>query len=92
VFDYTLEIYVADRRCKAGERLFGKYDYRGKSRTWMLEEMRDLRRDLYPAPKYRIECHDTYVERKNFMTGESFTERYDVPYTASAASETYWST
>jgi len=52
---YILEIYVADRRTKNGERLFGKYNYTGVSDKWMQEEMRDLRQHLYPESKYRME-------------------------------------
>jgi hypothetical protein len=91
MLEYTLEIYVKDRRCKSGERLFGKYDYHKVSGNWMMEEMRDLRRRLYPEPKYRMEMHETYVYRKNMMTGEEFKERYDTPYYCSPSSETYWS-
>lgn len=88
---YTLEIYKVDRRCKTGEKLVGKYDYQQKSGNWMMEEMADLRRRLYPAPKYRMEFHETYVYRKNLMTGEEFQERYDTPYYCSPSSETFWS-
>ena len=88
---YTLEIYKVDRRCKAGEKLVGKYDYHKVSGTWMEEEMQDLRWRLYPSPKYRMELHETFVERVNVMTGDKFQERYDTPYTCSPRSETYWS-
>lgn len=91
MLDYTLEIYVKDGRTKAGERLFGKYDYKGVSGNYMQEEMQDLRRNLYPAPKYRMELRDTYVVRKNMMTGKEYLERYDTPISCSPASETYWS-
>lgn len=91
MLNYTLEIYVQDRRTKAGERLFGKYDYTGVSGTWMQEEMTDLRWKLYPSPKYRMELHDTFVERVNVITGEQYQERYDTPYNCSPSSETYWS-
>jgi hypothetical protein len=91
MLDYTLEIYVRDRRCRKGERLQGKYDYTKVSGTWMQEEMMDLRRRLYPEPKYRMELHDTYVTRRNMISGEEFQERYDTPYYCSPSSETYWS-
>jgi hypothetical protein len=57
----------------------------------MMEEMRDLRQRLYPQPKYRMELHETYVTRRNMMTGAEFQERYDTPYYCSPSSETYWS-
>jgi len=91
MLDYTLEIYAQDRRCKAGERLQGKYDYRDVSGTWMQEEIRDLQRRLYPRSKYRMELHETYVTRRNAITGAEFQERYDTPYACSPRSETYWS-
>lgn len=90
---YTLEVYVVDRRTKKGERLFGKYEYKDQTEKWMQEEVRDLvNLGVYPKPKYRVELHETYVTRKNLMSGEEFQERYDTPWTCSPASETYWST
>jgi len=91
LLQYTLEVYKRDRRCKDGERLVGKYDYRDVSSTWMQEELSDLRYRLYPRDKFRLEYHETFVERRNPMTGELFWERYDVPYSCSPSSETYWS-
>jgi len=35
--------------------------------------------------------HDDMVERVNFMTGKTFMEHRDRPYTSSPRSETYWS-
>jgi hypothetical protein len=67
--DYTLYVYVKDRRTKAGERLQGKYPYLQKHEQWMREEVRDLQAGLYPAPKYRLEFRDTYVTVKSLMTG-----------------------
>lgn len=87
---WTLEVYVQDRRTKAGERLYGKYEYPHKHEQWMKEEMRDLAAGAYPAPKYRMELHETYVERTSAVDGSLFVERYDTPYTASPRSETYW--
>jgi hypothetical protein len=89
--DYTLEIYVMDRRTRTGQRLFGKYDYQSKDLKWMQEEMRELQAGLYPQPKYRMELHETYVTRRNLMGGAEFRERYDTPYYCSPSSESYWS-
>jgi hypothetical protein len=91
MLEYTLEIYVQDRRTKSGERLFGKYDYHKVSGNWMMEEMADLRRRLYPSPKYRMELHETYVTRVNLMGGAEYQERYDTPRSCSPSSELYWS-
>ena len=91
MLNYTLEIWVQDRRTKTGQRLFGKYDYTRVSGTWMQEEMQDLRRRLYPSPKYRMELYDTYVTRTNALTGAEYEERYDTPRSCSPSSELYWS-
>ena len=91
MLNYTIEIWVRDRRCKGGQRLQGKYDYTNVSGTWMQEEISDLKRRLYPAPKYRMELHETFVTRRNAITGVEFQERYDTPYYCSPSSETYWS-
>lgn len=88
---YTIEVYVRDRRLKTGERLLKKVDYRDTSGTAMQDELLDLRTNYYPAPKYRLELHDTYVTRKNLLNGQEFEERYDTPYFCSPSSESYWS-
>ncbi len=89
---FTLEIYKTDRRLKAGVRLVGKYDYERADREAMEREIKEL----YPTYKqrdgYLFNVVETYVKRRNFMSGEDYMERYDVPYTASPCSETYWST
>jgi hypothetical protein len=89
--DYTLEVYVRDRRTKAGQRLQGKYEYKDVETKWMQEEMRDLASRLYPQPRYRMELHETWVTRRNLMGGAEFKERYDTPYYCSPSSESYWS-
>jgi hypothetical protein len=89
--DYTMKIWVKDRRRKDGERLYATYEYPQKHEQWMNEEVRDLEAGAYPAPKYRIEVRKTWVTRKNVMTGKEFKERFDTPYYCSPSSETYWS-
>jgi hypothetical protein len=88
---YTLEIYKQDKRTKKGERLVGKYDYDRKDKDAMVREIREL----YPTYKkldgYRFEIHETYVTRKNILSGAEFQERYDTPYYCSPSSESYWS-
>ena len=83
--DYTVEMYRIDRRYKEGKVLVLKEDFTGLPFE-VLERM-------YPRrPRYVVFINATYVERKNFMTGEVFKERYDTPWSCSPASETYWST
>ena len=88
--DWTMLIYRFDKRYKEGRVLHKTYDYKMKHEGWMHEEIRDLG-PLYPAHKFHIEVRETYVTRKNLMTGEEFQERFDTPWTCSPASESYWS-
>jgi len=85
--DYTVEIYKVDRRCKTGMVLVYKTDYNDV-------DLAQIQR-MYPErPGYIVKILETYVTLKNFMTGRDYQERYDTPYTpytASASSETYWS-
>ena len=82
--DYTVEIHRLDKRRKDGMRLVLKEDWSGVPL--------DALERMYPVrPKYVRFIHETYVERKNIMTGELYKERYDVPWFASPSSETYWS-
>ncbi len=89
--DYTLEIYKIDRRKKDGKRRVGTYEYTGVSERWIDEEITELRRMMYHESKYVIQKHQTWVTKKNLLTGESFQERYDTPYYCSPSSETFWS-
>jgi hypothetical protein len=85
---YTVEIYKKDRRTKKGERLVQKQDYDTDNLS-MLEH--SVKHTWLPSQGYRYEIHETYVTRKNMMSGTEFKERYDTPYYCSPSSETYWS-
>lgn len=89
--DYTLEVHRYDRRYKIGSCFVDRYEYSGQTLEWMQEELRTLRTTLYPASKYRLELFETWVTRKNLMTGAEFSVKYNVPFTSTPASETYWS-
>lgn len=82
--DYTVELYRLDRRCKEGKKLALKVD---------LENVTlDQVERMYPVrPGYVREIHETYVTRKNMMSGAEYQERYDTPWFCSPSSETYWS-
>jgi hypothetical protein len=82
--DYTVEIYKLDRRCKQGQKLVAKTDF--TDMTLDAVERANPRR-----PGYVVMIYETYVVRKNMMTGAEFRERYDTPYYCSPASESYWS-
>ncbi len=85
---YTVEIYKKDARTKAGERLAHKADYD----TTDLSTLEHTVKHTWRASQgYRFVIHETYVTRKNMMSGVEFQERYDTPYYCSPSSETYWS-
>jgi hypothetical protein len=85
---YTVEIYKADKRSKKGERLVSKTDYNTDNRG-MLEHT--VKHSIRPSKGERYEIHETYVTRKNLISGTEFKERYDTPYYCSPSSETFWS-
>lgn len=83
----TAEVYRRDRRLKTGRRLVFKGDYDVANRRALIR----LVRQAFPqADLYEIELHDTYRKQRTIF-GHEFEERYDVPYTCSPRSETYWS-
>lgn len=82
--DWTVEVYKLDSRCKEGRRLVSKMNYH-------CQDLRVIENDWPIKRGYVREIHETYVTRKNLMTGAEFQERYDTPWSCSPASETYWS-
>jgi hypothetical protein len=85
---YTVEVYKQDRRTKQGERMVRKTDHSTGDRA-SLEHV--YKHTYFPSQGYRFEIHETYVVRKNMMSGQEYQERYDTPWFASPSSETYWS-
>jgi hypothetical protein len=86
--DYTVELFKRDSRTKLGERLVAKLDHKVTAREHLEVEYAAL----YPAAKgYRFTIHQTFVTRKNLLSGQEFQERYDTPSFCSPSSETYWS-
>jgi hypothetical protein len=85
---YTVEVYKKDARTKKGERLVHKSDY-DTTNLSMLEHT--VKHTWRSAQGYRYEIHETYVLRKNMMSGVEYKERYDTPYSCSPSSESYWS-
>ncbi len=84
--EYTLELYKTDRRTKEGRRLVEVKDIAESTRAH-IESIADSLRKL----DFIVEVFETYVTKKNSMTGQEFQERYDRPYYCSPSSETYWS-
>ena len=85
---YTVEIYKRDARTKKGERMVSKRDYDTDNLS-MLEHT--VKHSIRPSKGERYEIHETWVTRKNMMSGQEFRERYDTPYYCSPSSESYWS-
>ena len=85
---YTVEVYKQDRRTKTGERRVLKTDYDTEDRDMLEHSVKHTWRE---SQGYRYEIHETYVTRKNLLSGQEFQERYDTPYYCSPSSETYWS-
>ena len=85
---YTVEVYKKDARTKKGERLVHKSDYDTDNLS-MLEHT--VKHTWRASAGFRYVIHETYVTRKNMMSGVEFQERYDTPYFCSPASESYWS-
>ena len=84
--EYTLEIYKADKRTKEGRRLVAKQDYAPSTKDY-IQACANSKRSL----GFIVEVFETYVTRKNAMTGKTFQERYDTPYFCSPSSESFWS-
>ena len=86
--EYTVEVYKLDRRKKAGERLEHKVEYNDVDYTTLYAGAAIM----WPATKgFRVEIHETYVTRRNLLSGTEFQERYDTPVYCSPSSESYWS-
>mgnify|MGYP001247633925 CR=1 FL=1 len=84
----TLEIYRQDKRTRKGEKLVSKEDIT-LDEEMTYELLYNQIMNLLP-PKERFEIHETYVEKMNIMSKQTFYERYDTPYYCSPSSETYW--
>ena len=84
--EYTLEIYKADKRTKEGRRLVAKDEFAPTTEAY-INAVADGKRKL----GFIVEIYETWVERKNMMSGKVFLEKYDTPYYCSPSSESYWS-
>jgi hypothetical protein len=83
---YTLEIYKADRRVKAGRRLIEKKDFCPVTQDYIQTVVSDK-----TAQGFVVKLFETFVTRTNLMGGKEYQERYDTPYYCSPSSESYWS-
>lgn len=85
--DYSVEVFKADKRCHSGERLVEKFDCLNVEKNWLIQHCNTRFND----EKYRFAIFETWVTKKNLMSGVEFKERYDTPYYCSPSSESYWS-
>lgn len=84
--EYTLEIYKIDRRTKEGRRLYAKQEFAPVTEAY-INAVADAKRKL----GFVVEVFETWIEKKNLMTGKVFLEKYDTPYYCSPSSESYFS-
>lgn len=85
---YTVEVWKKDKRTKKGERMVEKTDFRTKIKEELVEQYEKS----HPKEKgFDIRIFQTYVVKKNWMSGKDFEERYDTPYYCSPSCETYFS-
>lgn len=92
---YTVEVYKADRRIKKDDR-YGKdkkglrfveaIDFAPSTRDYISTVAKRYQEDGYFAQVF-----ETWVVKKNLLSGQEFAERYDTPNFCSPSSESYWS-
>ena len=84
--EYTLELYKSDKRVKGGKRLVTKEDFAPVTRAY-IKAVIESKTKL----GFIVEAHETFVTKRNMMTGKTYQERYDTPYFCSPSSESFWS-
>ena len=92
---FSVEVYKADRRIKKDDR-YGKdkkglrfveaIDFAPSTRDYISTVAKRYQEDGYFAQVF-----ETFVVKKNLLSGQEFAERYDTPYFCSPSSESYWS-
>jgi hypothetical protein len=92
---YTVELYKTDKRIKkderygrnkAGLRFVEVKDFAPLTRSHVEALAEDFRKEGLV-----VHVYETFVTRKNMMSGKEYQERYDTPYYCSPSSETYYS-
>ncbi len=92
---YTIELYKSDRRIKKDER-YGRnrvgmrfveaVDFAPSTRDYINTVVADMQKR-----GFMVTVFETFVTRKNMMSGYEYQERYDTPSFCSPSSETFWS-
>jgi hypothetical protein len=89
---FTMYIYKADKRTKAGERLFSTTVWQNRDEAEMKREVRELQYELYPTKLgFRIETVATMKRVTNLMSGVEIEIPHDTPRSCDPSSELYWS-
>jgi hypothetical protein len=90
---YTFQYHKKDLRSKDGERTVYEMDF--DIEPEFLDQIVDYTNGILKSQKrfknVRLEVIETFVTSRNYMTGETFQERYDTSYFSSPRSETFWS-
>jgi hypothetical protein len=84
--EYTLELYKADLRTKEGRRLVAKEDFAPCTRAY-IKAVIESKTKL----GFIVEASETWVTKRNMMSGTTYQERYDTPHSCSPSNETFWS-
>ena len=88
---YTVEVYKADRRSKSGQRLINKFQHTADHKNLAAELKHLYETSYFARDGYSFKIYETYVTRKNLITGKEYQERYDTPRCCSPSTESFWS-
>jgi hypothetical protein len=92
---FTVELYKADRRIKkderygrnkAGLRFVETVDFVPSTQAYINTVATDMR-----ERGFVVNVFETFVTKKNMMSGYEYQERYDTPSFCSPSSESFWS-
>ncbi len=84
--EYTLELYKADKRTKEGRRLVSVEDFAPSTRAY-IQAVINAKTKL----GFIVKASETWVTKRNIMSGQTYRERYDTPHSCSPSNETFWS-
>jgi hypothetical protein len=92
---YTVELYKSDRRIRKDER-YGRnrvgmrfveaVDFAPSTPDYINTVVADMQKR-----GFMVTVFETYVTRKNMISGKEYQERYDTPSYCSPSSEQFWS-
>jgi hypothetical protein len=93
--EYTFEIFKADKRIKKDERYgrnkMGLRFVEVKDFAPLTRSHAEVLADGIRKEGLVVHVYETFVTRKNMMSGKEYQERYDTPYYCSPSSESYFS-